>query len=254
MITANTLFHCTDDISFLKSILKDNGFRPSFCIDDYKGLFYNNSEINNYAIPMVCFCDIPLSQIKDHIDKYGGYALGLSKDWGRNNKLNPVTYLAKSPNLINVYAEFIKNKLVNFKPGSDKTTEGIVRVLQYMKPYEGKKWLKKDLKFSEEDTNFYNEREWRYVPTDMKNCVIWQNEFEDSTKKSDIQNTLKDCCSLEFCATDIKYIIVKDNDQVLDFIKFINNELQFKKVECNEETKKILCSRILTTKQINDDF
>ena len=44
---------------------------------------------------MVTFCDIPLAMAKDHIKKYGSYAIGLSKDWGGRKKLNPVIDIEK---------------------------------------------------------------------------------------------------------------------------------------------------------------
>jgi len=48
------------------------------------------------AIPMVCFCDIPLSQLVSHIDTYGKYGLGMSKEWGIKKGLNPVIYFNKN--------------------------------------------------------------------------------------------------------------------------------------------------------------
>jgi hypothetical protein len=47
---------------------------------------------DNY-FPMISFCDIPLALAKDQISKYGSYAIGLSKEWGISNQLNPVIYL-----------------------------------------------------------------------------------------------------------------------------------------------------------------
>ena len=41
---------------------------------------------------MICFCDIPLHLIADHINEYGQYGLGLSREWALKGKLNPVFY------------------------------------------------------------------------------------------------------------------------------------------------------------------
>ena len=36
------------------------------------------------------------SQIKNHIENYGGYAIGLSKEWGVSKGINPVAYSIKN--------------------------------------------------------------------------------------------------------------------------------------------------------------
>jgi hypothetical protein len=46
--------------------------------------------------PMISFCDLPLSLAKDQFSKYGNYAIGLSKEWGVANKLNPVIYIEQN--------------------------------------------------------------------------------------------------------------------------------------------------------------
>ena len=76
-ISANTLFHFTKTIDNIRNILTDT-FSPRYCLEH---LAFMASENIDLAIPMVCFCDIPLSQIIDHVDTYGEYAIGLNKDW-----------------------------------------------------------------------------------------------------------------------------------------------------------------------------
>lgn len=75
VISANTLFHFTKDFSTLLSILKTK-FYPRLCKER---CLWEKSEDFIFAIPMVCFCDIPLSCISEHAAKYGGYAIGLKK-------------------------------------------------------------------------------------------------------------------------------------------------------------------------------
>ena len=67
----SSLFHYTREWNTLLSILQE-GLYFSYSYDDF-GLEF-------IAIPMICFCDIPLSRNQEHTDRYGDYALGISKD------------------------------------------------------------------------------------------------------------------------------------------------------------------------------
>lgn len=51
------------------------------------------------AFPMVCFCDIPLSRIDEHIGFYGRFGIGMTRKWAEQNGLNPVLYASGSNNL-----------------------------------------------------------------------------------------------------------------------------------------------------------
>ncbi|WP_306687751.1 abortive infection system antitoxin AbiGi family protein [bacterium 19MO03SA05] len=84
---SHTLFHFTKNIEFLKDILV-NGFWPRYCIEDTG--WYGGYRI---AYPMVCFCDIPLSRVSDHVDFYGNYGIGVTREWAQSNGLSPVMYI-----------------------------------------------------------------------------------------------------------------------------------------------------------------
>ncbi len=87
VIHPNTLFHFTRTLTNLESILRD-GLRFSYCFEE----FVNGHGI---ALPMVCFCDIPLLRTPQHRKRYGNYMVGLSKDFFRQKtdfQLNPVMY------------------------------------------------------------------------------------------------------------------------------------------------------------------
>lgn len=94
-ISSETLFHFTPKPEYLFQLLQ-NEFKPRY----YPEIIHlEGMKTLNKAIPMVCFCDIPLSQIKDHIDTYGNYGIGMTKEWAIKNKLNPVLYLEPSSKL-----------------------------------------------------------------------------------------------------------------------------------------------------------
>ena len=66
---------------------------------------------------MVSFCDIPLSQIKNHVRQYGNYAVGLSKEWAKKKTICPVLYTHSSASLAsNIFSSFkvyFNNKNIN---------------------------------------------------------------------------------------------------------------------------------------------
>ena len=105
--SANTLLHFTRNAENLINILID-GFYPRCCMENLEFIYNHGTDqlaTTGFAIPMVCFCDIPLSQISNHVEKYGGYALGLSKEWGESNGINPVMYELPNSNAIETIRE-----------------------------------------------------------------------------------------------------------------------------------------------------
>jgi hypothetical protein len=116
-VTSETLFHFTTSLKNLQNILLKK-FNLTYCNEK----FTLNNENQDYYFPMISFCDIPLSLAKDQIDKYGPYAIGLTKEWGIRNKLNPIVYLEKNSLLAQDIQEDIDRlfKLVEGIKSTDK--------------------------------------------------------------------------------------------------------------------------------------
>ncbi|HGF3751173.1 TPA: abortive infection system antitoxin AbiGi family protein, partial [Vibrio parahaemolyticus] len=102
---SQTLFHFTKNLDFVKNILTD-GFWPRYCLEDFSWYIHN---IDYIAFPMVCFCDIPLSRIKEHVGFYGEYGVGVTKEWAIANRLNPVSYLSRTSNYGSAVNNLFKN-------------------------------------------------------------------------------------------------------------------------------------------------
>ncbi|WP_025822242.1 abortive infection system antitoxin AbiGi family protein [Shewanella marina] len=105
---SHTLFHFTKNLEFLKDILR-NGFWPRYCLEDVK--WYNGNESQS-AYPIICFCDIPLSRVDEHVNFYGHFGIGVTREWAKLNKLAPVIYLnegsAQQLALTNLFLENLK--------------------------------------------------------------------------------------------------------------------------------------------------
>lgn len=254
--SAQTIFHYTNDFSSLHAII-ENGFYPSYC----KESFRTPSEVRRFAVPMVSFCDIPLSGVKEHMVKYGEYAIGLSIEWAVSNHLNPVTYLEPHSHLtiglagiMNFVMEDWHDKLSEeeFERFYNNTYKGALTILYSIKPYIGS--LTIDGKTT--DYKFYDEREWRYTPIidlddvgDYKD-IFWENEFKEKEQLFPNKPHFKKY-KIDFSVNDIKYIIVKDASEVSKLIAALDKQPRLFKTQAERD---LLMTKILTAQQIKQDF
>ncbi len=206
-----------------------------------------------WAFPMVCFCDIPLSQASEHMRSYGQYAIGMSKDWGIRSGIAPVLYTYDSSPL----AKAVQS-LVNLASGEDgqditSTHESVkvaVRLGSFLKPYEGR--LPRKLA-SGDRIRFYNEREWRFVPEEFLSTgepTLGEAEFQDPWKLKAANDTLSKEITLRFEPSDIRYIIVSDQSEIVPLIKKIREV----KAKYSEDEILLLASRILSADQVKHDL
>jgi hypothetical protein len=245
-VSANTLFHFTEKEK-LKNILL-NGFLPSYSLEDLSNATPEGSPYSAAHTPMVCFCDLVFSQIKKHIDFYGNYGIGLRKDsWGQKKGICPIVYVPAnsiSASLIQSMATEIRSILKD-----DLNKESILKQLhdfyKYVKPYSGPAMNKKTKIMN--DKIFYDEREWRYVPKKFP-VLSGVNSKKDDVEKA---NFLVKKSPLKFSASDIKYIIVKSEKEIPDFVEYIEKDLADRFP--NEKERKLLVSKLISVDQIDDD-
>lgn len=219
-ISSNTLFQFTKSIDTLEAILKSKGFWPRYCIE-----FGWKQE---FAVPMCCFCDTPLAAIKPHMDFYGHYGIGMSKEWAIKKGISPVMYHIKESKM----ATNIR-KIVNGIGKDDKETS--YKQIALMKLYKGVNYRKdKNGDYQQKkDYLYYDEREWRYIPEleNYKDLVVKVNDREEFERNRVVNlnaQTLNKLCA--FSADDIKYLFVEDEIDTLllcttiDELDFTNNE------------------------------
>lgn len=250
-LSSNTLFHFTDSIEKLFSILI-NDFYPRYSLEFYSLFFPKSSE---RAIPMVSFCDIPLSQVSNHSTVYGSYALGLSKSWGIKKNICPVIYVYKNSRISQMY-EIIENELLlndNIEISSDSKI-AITEIYRYLKPYEGRLW--RNGKLQNKKVRFYDEKEWRFIPSYKSlhkyrvRGALSKDKYDDNSIRND-ENKKLEVLKLTFQPNDIKYIIVKNEKEILTMLDRVIN---IKRGKFTYEDVQLLTTRILTMEQILDDF
>lgn len=243
-LSSNSVIHFTDKKESLFGILKNN-FKLFFCRED----IILGGEKWSYYVPMVSFCDIPMSEIKDHIRKYGSYGIGLTKEWALKNGLNPVLYVAPDSDLSKSYKIAIEHFLEDYPDNcsNEKEKKSLLNVLRYMKNYEGpleRKGQKID------KYRFSDEREWRHIPlaSSNKQMIVVDDFFEKNIKTySEIYKHNR----LKFEPNDINYVIIKDDSEIKDVVHYFRS-IKGDKYSLNEIER--LATRILTAEQINGDF
>ncbi|WP_418425340.1 abortive infection system antitoxin AbiGi family protein [Alistipes sp.] len=151
-LSANTLFHFTRSKDTLINILKTR-FYPRLCLEE----IIIGTKSAKIAFPMVCFCDIPLSQIGNHASTYGKYAIGLKKEWAIKNGITPILYTHSTSLLCDNLRENLND--VRGKK-SDNLFFNLIYTAGFIKPYSSSLSIKK----KKIQVINYNEREWRYIP------------------------------------------------------------------------------------------
>lgn len=244
---SSTLFHFTRGIDALKAILVE-GFWPRYCLEDFS---WYNTEIGHIAYPMVCFCDIPLSRINQHVAFYGEYGLGMSLEWGRKNGLNPVVYLSPTSPLTtsvrNVLTNIRPNKETHYYNGAIDTNH----IISYIKPLEGWLPILSSVPPPPVPKQFYQENEWRYVPNNAS-VTPWVRrvDFEANDNRELFNTQTKQHCMLRFEPSDIKYIFLRSDSEIPALVDYINSALG----HCTVADMKILSSRIVSLESIRNDL
>ena len=252
-LSSQTLFHFTSEFKYLKSIIEGK-FYPRISLEAVPSIDRKTKERKGIhaAYPMVCFCDIPLSQVKNHIEFYGDYGIGLTKEWGKNQGLNPIIYLDKDSKLID---HFVHLASEIFKPeykGKEeyiKLKRNFHEINRFLKPYSGPN-IDRNNESKIEEYIFYDEKEWRYVPDGFlydEEYYIKKDQFEDKRYVSSLNKELE-VKALPFKAKDISYIIVNHDHEIGKMIDFIE------KSEYPARSVKMLISKIQTKQQIMNDF
>ncbi|AUU90423.1 hypothetical protein C2U55_15715 [Enterobacteriaceae bacterium ENNIH3] len=254
----STLFHFTRKSDVFFKILTEMKFRPSLAREMLQGKGVGGRR--NFAVPMVSFCDIRLTQLDEHTRKYGEFGFGLSKEWAEKNNLHPVLYMSKESNLLSRYNKrmrMLKNKLVplwNARQSLSKSENirfenlkseysDLYNLLRYMKNYKGRLMQKGELK--NENFIFADEKEWRYVPEPFAGD-IWPSinleKVESTEQKSSLSAKFADF-SIPFTFDDIKYILIPSDAFLSDVFDIVD----FSDLENG-------CSKLLTMSQVKADF
>lgn len=260
-ISSQSLFRFVREESHLIRIL-EHCFIPRFSLE--KQMYFNSRVTEKYAYPMVCFCDIPLSQVKNHVCSYGSFGIGMKRTWGIKHNLTPVHYQPHDY-FLNLDAGRFYNSTAFFSECKNNNKESFLNKLYHsmlVKPY------------NYGETIYYNEREWRYIVSrdelrewyistekgKKQPLYILEDTFErrKSKEKEEDSNPQhrkmleapNGISNIHFIPSDINYIIVPKDDDILDMacnIMCIKNRF-------SDSDKLVLISKIISVERIINDF
>lgn len=226
----STLFHFTKNQNALFSILKQ-GLRLSYCKESFM-------EDVVAGIPMISFCDIPLTLCKEHRDKYGKYAIGFSKD--AFTKLNGYTLAPLS---------YFNDNQVGMKQIIQSLVKDKNKSVGWFKQYEMQRNKKTQIN--------YDECEWRILPDiqtkeadyfwELKEFEKWKNNRADTFWD-------KDNYFVKFGVNDIRHIIVYQEQNIKSTVDRLSKLQTLGGNILAEDEKYLLVSKVISFDDINKDF
>ena len=246
-LSSNSVLHFTSKGN-IKSILEGN-----FQVRYRRETVTCKNRKFDFYVPMVCFCDIPLSEIKSHISVYGSYGIGLTKAWARSNGLNPILYLEPNSYLAVSLIALLEG-YPSLTPDNEdrnhlKSALGLVNVIRHLKNYQGA-MMDKRTGLINEAYKFTDEREWRFVPTwdFIQDPLLPADISEPKLQDENVRISQR---RLMFTPDDVSYIIINDDSEISEFIELLK---VVKGTKYKKEDVERLTTRLLTTEQIMNDI
>lgn len=250
-IQPDTLFHFMENVDWLTEMIKDKCINARYCVEDVS--YLKLAETDKIAYPMKCFCDIKFHDLHEHIGFYGANGIAFPKHWGMKRSIQPVHYINPQSKMRKDFTEAFNKALQ--EDGKDQSDlqfclkNYLIHELMYYKPYSGRIQNEKSEII---DKCFTDECEWRYVPI-VSDFNFDQIIFFDESKRDYIcklNASLKALpeAALHFDYSDIKYLIVENQD---NFIKLLDTIMN---LPISQQEQHMLSSKIIIWNDAKGDF
>lgn len=158
--------------------------------------------------------------------------------------MNPVLYVDSNSNLSESYIELFGKYLLEpdiSSESANSSEKAIIDIFRYTKNYQAN--LERN-GTTIENYRFSDEREWRYV-LELSESEKYVCKH-DECNKIDLSEYL-----LTFEPEDIQYIIIKNEEEISEFLQVLRNA-KGKNYSLHDVER--LMTRIITIEQINNDF
>ena len=251
--SANVLFKFMTDLKYLKEILTNKAIIPRYyeeCIE-----YMEVDGLEKIVFPMVCFCDINVSRLSEHVEYYGKFGIGLNKEWGIEKGVQCINYINSNSAIRKDFTHiFTKAYNENMEDSNfEEYNNYLLSNLLFMKPIVGK--MLRNGKY--DNKNFTDEKEWRYIPkindTDKIQLIIPPIYVGNPNVYNTYSQGLKSLKHLwlTFEYDDIEYLMVSTKNDRKELIDFIVND---KAINCDIIEKYELISKVIVYNVINKDW
>lgn len=239
--SANTLFRFFKEPKYLFEALKRRALIPRYYGENVD---YLNIGFRQIAYPMVCFCDITVHRLGDHMSLYGGYGIAFSKEWGIKKGIQPLEYVNSNSILCKDFSAAFSAAMQAEE--ESPAVDFLLTQMLFMKPIEGT--MPRDK--GEIKKNFTDECEWRYVPHVSALGLPPALTDSEIAGVGVLNATLSDneCCWLHFDYTDVKYIILQNEEDFSALCDVIDAVVD------DEIVRRKLFSKVILWSEAREDF
>ena len=232
-LSSSVLFTFTPKMEYMFDMLH-NGIIPRYVYERLPG------SKKYYIAPMKCFCDIPLGKVKNHMERYGYFGIGLKKSFLQQYGVTPVIYMHK-----NSETYFGVKKMKGLKMEE-------APFLPLLKRYYGDDYyfIEGENEPIRKRIHFYDEREWRYLPKNIKpeSCKKFNKISEGirfaSKMNANISSYLQ---PLKLPADAIEYIIISKKKELAATMNQLRQKFGRPEME-------LLFTKIIIAENILNDF
>ena len=274
--------YCLEDIAYLNLTINGDTFKEIQVLQKC----FCDIQLHRITVKSEVLCEDSITQGKKKVmlsllDIYGKYGIGFSKDFCVKNNFHPVHYLNEKSsyveNLTNMLGIAMKNEIED-----NQISDYVINRLALAKPLHGKM---KDMMLPDDSTrtkytiykNFHDEHEWRYIPSPQSiselnrktNHYRIEQIFANENMWNSGRNVIQEFSSIitneeynsiwvNFSYSDIRYIIVPNEQERVLFIDYINEELSEKSFDCSicnvKKNRALLISKIIVLDEIGRDW
>ena len=252
-----SLFHYTKKANGLFGII-EHGFRYSYCFEvfdetisrfiyrpavEMAKLLCSYEEKYGIAIPMICFCDIPISRADGHRANYGDFCSGLHRRDGHDTRLRP-----HSQPHVRCVLPAAGHRRYLFSGGMAHRSGNLPRLNIDAIPA-----VKLLLSLVKTDISKYDEREWRIFWEENIDIEFGLTEEIFNQKRDEFNNRISNQYAT-FDSNIINHIIVPTESCIPCTIDKIKRSSTILGKVATDDDKEMLITKITTFERIDNDF